>query len=162
MPKEIHNPECLVPIVKHGDGSVMIWTAITWYSADPIIILNGQITASDYVDILGSQVLQFLRMIVHPYTNPEVFSLGLRSMKIFLNIIEPLWSVIDSGVRSKFPSPSSLKQLEDVLVVQWYSIPLETIQNLMSLFQEVYKLYCRQMVAQLHINKEMYIFHNCP
>jgi hypothetical protein len=35
-----------------------------------------------------------------------------------LNIIKPLWSVSDSGVRSRFPSPSSLKQLEDVLNVE--------------------------------------------
>jgi len=41
-----------------------------------------------------------------------------------LNIIEPLWSVLESRVRSRFP-PLSLKQLEE-----WYSIPLETIQNL--------------------------------
>ena len=42
-----------------------------------------------------------------------------------LNIIEPLWSVLDSRVRSRFP-PSSLKQLEK----EWFSIPLDTIQNL--------------------------------
>ena len=42
-----------------------------------------------------------------------------------LNIIKPLWSVLESRVRSRF-SPSSLKRLEE----KWYSIPLETIQNL--------------------------------
>ena len=42
-----------------------------------------------------------------------------------LNIIEPLWSVLESRVRSRFPR-STLKQLEE----EWYSIPLETIQNL--------------------------------
>jgi len=31
----------------------------------------------------------------------------------------------------------------------------------MSLLQEGYKLHYRQMVAQLRINKEMCIFHNC-
>ena len=54
--KEAYNPECLVLIVKAGGGSVMIWTATSWYSAAPIIALNGQITASDYVDVLGNQV----------------------------------------------------------------------------------------------------------
>jgi hypothetical protein len=49
-PKEACNPKCLVPIVKAGGGSVMIWTAISWFSADPIITLNGQITAGDYMD----------------------------------------------------------------------------------------------------------------
>ena len=45
--------ECLIPIVKHGGLSVMIWAAICWYSAGPMITLNGQITVSD-VDILGN------------------------------------------------------------------------------------------------------------
>ena len=31
----------------------------------------------------------------------------------------------------------------------------------MSLFQEGYKLYYRQIVAHLRVNKEMCIFHNC-
>jgi hypothetical protein len=51
-----------------------------------------------------------------------------------LNIIEPLWSVLETvletGVRSRFPPPTSLKQLEDVLQEEWYKIPLGTVQNL--------------------------------
>jgi len=47
-----------------------------------------------------------------------------------LNIIEPLWSVLESRMRSRFPPQSSLKQLEDVLQEEWYSIPLETLHNL--------------------------------
>ena len=31
----------------------------------------------------------------------------------------------------------------------------------MSLLQEGYRLWYRQMVAQLHMNKEMCIFHSC-
>jgi hypothetical protein len=46
-----------------------------------------------------------------------------------LSIIKPLWSVLESRVRSRYPPPS-LKQLEDVLHEEWYRIPLETIQNL--------------------------------
>ena len=56
MPKEACNPESLVPTVKCEGGSVMIWATISWYSAGAVITLNDQITASDYVDILGNQV----------------------------------------------------------------------------------------------------------
>jgi len=35
------------------------------------------------------------------------------------------------------------------------------LRTYMSLFQEGYKLYYRQMVAQLPINKEVCIFRNC-
>jgi len=55
-PKEACNPECLVRAVKHGGGSVMIWAAVSWYSAGPIITLNGRYTANDCVDSLGSQM----------------------------------------------------------------------------------------------------------
>jgi hypothetical protein len=47
-----------------------------------------------------------------------------------LSIIKSLLSVLESRVRSRFPPPSSLKQLEDVLHKEWYNIPLETIQNI--------------------------------
>jgi hypothetical protein len=33
-------------------------------------------------------------------------------------------------VRNRFPPPTSLKQLEDVLQEEWYKILLETVQNL--------------------------------
>ena len=59
--------------------------------------LNGRITASDYVDILGSQVHQMVQVLFpnndavfqdddSPYTPPKVFSLGLRSVKMHFNI----------------------------------------------------------------------------
>jgi hypothetical protein len=47
-----------------------------------------------------------------------------------LNFIEPLWSVLESVVRNRYPRSPSLKQLEDVLHEERYSIPLETIQIL--------------------------------
>jgi hypothetical protein len=47
-----------------------------------------------------------------------------------LNIIEPLWSVFETRVRNRFPDPTSLKQLEDVLQEEWYKIPLEKDQHL--------------------------------
>ena len=62
-PKEANSPECMVPTVKHGGRSVMIWAAIYWYSAGPIITLNGWITANDYVDILGNQVHPVVQML---------------------------------------------------------------------------------------------------
>jgi transposase len=47
-----------------------------------------------------------------------------------LNIIEPLWSVLGTRVRNRFPPPASLKQLEGVIQDEWYKIPLETVHTL--------------------------------
>jgi hypothetical protein len=60
--------------------------------------VNGRITASDYTGILGSQVhpvvqmlfltiMQFFKMAIRPYTQPEVLNLVLRSVKMHYNII---------------------------------------------------------------------------
>jgi hypothetical protein len=46
-----------------------------------------------------------------------------------LNITDPLWSVLET-VRNRFPPPTSLKQLKDVLQEEWYKIPPDTVQNL--------------------------------
>jgi hypothetical protein len=43
---------------------------------------------------------------------------------------DPLWSVLETRVKNRFPPPTSVKQLEDVLQEEWYKIPLETVQNL--------------------------------
>jgi hypothetical protein len=55
-PKDAYNPECLVPTVNHGGGSLKVWEAIWWYSVDLIITLHGRITAREYVDRLRYQV----------------------------------------------------------------------------------------------------------
>jgi hypothetical protein len=92
MHKEAYNPECLVPAIIHGNGSVIIWAATSRYSAVPII-LNGRITASDNTDILGNQMHPVVQMFYpnndaifqddnSPIHTAKVFSLGLRSMKI--------------------------------------------------------------------------------
>jgi hypothetical protein len=43
-----------------------------------------------------------------------------------LNITEPLWSVLDTRMRNRFPPPTSSRQLEDILQEEWYKIPLGT------------------------------------
>jgi hypothetical protein len=48
---------------KNGGAFVTIWAAISWYSAGRMITLNGEITASDYMDILGSQVHPVFQML---------------------------------------------------------------------------------------------------
>ena len=42
---------------------MMIWAAISCYTAGHIITLNGQITANDYVYILGNQVHPTVKLL---------------------------------------------------------------------------------------------------
>jgi hypothetical protein len=42
--------------MKEGNRSLTIWAAIPEYCAGPVIIMDGGITASDYVDNSGNGV----------------------------------------------------------------------------------------------------------
>ena len=153
QPKEAFYPDCLLPTVKHGGGSVMIWGAISWKSAGPMITLHGRINSRDYLGILGNQVHPMVRELFpegnaifqddnapihtarivkdwHEEHSNEVEHLIWPPQSPDLNIIEHLWSILEIQVRSRFPPPSSLKELEDVLAEEWDKIPLETIHNL--------------------------------
>ena len=74
-----------------------IWAAISWYSPGPIITQNVRITASDYVDILGSQVHPVVQMLfpssdvffqndISPIHMAESVHSWLKSMKRHFNI----------------------------------------------------------------------------
>jgi hypothetical protein len=67
------------------------------YSAAPVLTLNDQITASDYVDILGNQVHPLVLVLLPNsdaviqddlpiHTARSVFFLSLRSIKMHYNI----------------------------------------------------------------------------
>jgi hypothetical protein len=143
-PQEAYNPACLVPTVKHGGESVTIWGAISWYSAGPIITVSGRIAASDYVDILGNQVHPMVQMFpdsdavfqdeispIHSTRNVQSWFQQHKDALQHLprpaqspDTVKPLWPVLKCGVRSRFPPPSSLKQLDDVLNEVLCNIPL--------------------------------------
>jgi hypothetical protein len=128
----------------------MIWVAMSWYSAGPIINPNGRITAIDYVDTLGHQVRPMVQMLLP--NNDAIFKddnspihtarsvpswfeehgdalqqLPWPEQSPELNIVEPLWSIFDSRVKSRIPAPFISHQLKEE---ERHNIPIETIQNL--------------------------------
>jgi hypothetical protein len=73
----------------------------------------------------------------------------------YLNLVEPLWSVLEIRVRNRFPLQTSLKQLEAVLQEECYKIPLETIQNLYQSIPRRIAAVLKAKVVQYHVNKEV-------
>ena len=56
QPREACDHDYLLPTVKHGIGSVMVWAAISWNSLRPTVALHGRINSKDYLNILGDYV----------------------------------------------------------------------------------------------------------
>lgn len=152
-PSQAFETDCLLPRVKHGGGSVMVWAAISWFSVGPMITLQGHITAKDYVNILadhvhpmvqtlfpnGDGVFQDDKAPVHTAHivqdwfaehEDEVSHLPWPPQSPDINIIEPLWATLEKKVRDRYPPPSSLSELATVLQEEWNKIPLASLHEL--------------------------------
>ena len=57
---EALDPKCMQQTVKHGGGNVMVWGAFTFLCVSPIVQINHQMKAVDYVNILKEHLLPFL------------------------------------------------------------------------------------------------------
>jgi hypothetical protein len=110
---------------------------VEYYSVVRIINLHGRITGREYVDRLGIQLHPMIQSLF--LNNNTLFQEDSASVHTAgtvqswfeeheselqhrtwpaqppdLNIIETLWSVLDTRLRNRIPSPISLKQLEGV------------------------------------------------
>jgi hypothetical protein len=56
-------------------------------------------------------------------------------------------------VRNRFPPPTSLKQLEEVLQEEWYEILLQAVQNLYEPIPRRLEAVFKAKLVQRHINK---------
>jgi hypothetical protein len=132
---------------------MMVCAATLWYSAGPVITLHGRITAREYMDRLSNQMHPVIQTLfpnkdaVFQDDSAPIHTAGTVQLWFEehegerqhfpwpaqspdLNITEPLWSALATEERHRFPPPSYLKQLEDILQEEWYKIPLNTVQNL--------------------------------
>ena len=65
MPKERYDIDCVVPIVKHGSGGVMVWGCFTW---DSLVRLEGKVDSKRYIEeVLQSHLLPFLQILDEDY-----------------------------------------------------------------------------------------------
>jgi hypothetical protein len=171
-----HHPRKPV-ILKHGNRHVMIWAAISsillviyllsMVESLPVTTWTVQVARCNAQVLFHNSDANFQDDNIPIHTPRSVQSWSEEhedSLQYLLwlahspniNIIESLCLVLESRVGSRF-RPSSLKQLEE----EWYSIPLETIQNLDKSIPRRIQDVLQSVVAQLHINKEICIFHGC-
>jgi hypothetical protein len=168
-----------VPTVKHGrfydgfDSNVVVQ-----HSVAPIITFHGPITVREYGDRLVSQVQPMIQTLfpkndavfqdndapIHTAETvqswfeeheDELQHLPWPAQSQHLYNIEPIRSGLETRVRNRFPPPTSLKQLEEVIQEEWYKIPLETVQNLCKSIPRRTAAILKANVVQHHINKEL-------
>ncbi|GFX91262.1 transposable element Tcb1 transposase [Trichonephila clavipes] len=152
-PTEAIHVDCLVPTVKHGEESVMVWAAISFRGLGPLVVLRGMITGDPYQSILEDHLHPMLQTLfpgerpvfqddnapvhtsrwvqtwLHEHVD-EVEYLIWCPQSPDLNIIQHLWGYLENKVRARFPPPRTLFEVETVLHEECVQIPMNFVQGL--------------------------------
>jgi hypothetical protein len=142
--------ECVQETVAYGGGSVHIWGAIHHGGKTPVVILDRNVNARTYRDLLDETLIPHARHIynnnfVYAHDNApahrarlvndflaqqEVNQLDWPAMSPDMNPIEHIWAHISKEINDVEPSPANLQELRDTLVIIWNAIPQQLIDTL--------------------------------
>lgn len=155
-------PDCIVPTVKHGGGSVMVWGCFSSSGVGDLTRVIGRMNKEAYHTILEENVLPSGRRLigegfVFQQDNDPKHTSNLckeylkqkeeeKVLKIMtwppqspdLNPIELLWEELDRRVREQCPSSESV--LWNILQDCWSNISQETIQKLTARMPRIVKM----------------------
>jgi len=65
QPSEEYNDKCVLPTVKHGGGSVMVWGCMSAAGTGELQFIEGNLNANMYFDILKQSMVPSLQRLGH-------------------------------------------------------------------------------------------------
>ena len=138
-----------MPTVKHGGGNVMVWVCTSAAGTGELNFIEGNMNSNTYCEILQQSMIPSLQKLgrgaVFEHVNdPEHSSktttallkrvrvkvMDWPSMSPDLNPIEHLWGILQRKL--EVPKISNIRQLRDVVMEEWKSIPVTTCEVLVS------------------------------
>ncbi len=146
---EEYREKCIVPTVKHGGGSVLMWGCMSAAGVGELHFIDGIMNSQMYCSILKEKMLPSLRALgrralfqhdndpkhiskatVGFLKNNRVKVIQWPSMSPDLNPIEHLWGILKRQVEHH--SPSSLQSLKVVVLEEWKKIDLAKCRQLVN------------------------------
>lgn len=144
---EEYNPECVVPTVKHGGGSIMIWGCMAASGVGQMVLCEGRMNSQKYIEVLET-ALAPSNSLVFGDTNTDGVKFqqdnatchkSALTMKWMsengielldwppqspdLNPIEHLWYILKKNIRRH--SISNKQSLKKALKEEWNKISQE-------------------------------------
>ena len=120
-----------MPTVTQGGGSVHVWGAIYYGDRTNLVILEKNLTANTYRQLLQTEMLPYARrhfgrnFLFQRDSNPahraqilqdeEVEQFSWPPYSPDLNHIEPAWDALDYVIRQREVQPTNLGELADGL-----------------------------------------------
>ncbi len=144
---EEYKEKCMVPTVKHGGGSVLMWGCMSAAGVGKLHFIDGIMNSQMYCSILKEKMLPSLRALgrraLFQHDNDpkhtskatvgflkknRVKVILWPSMSPDLNPIEHLWGILKRQVEHH--SPSSIQSLKEVILEEWKKIDLTKCRHL--------------------------------
>lgn len=144
-------PQNLVPTVKHGGGSVMVWGCMSAAGVGNLHFIEGIMDHKMYIRILkenlgpsaeklglqGSYIFQQDNDPKHTAANTRLWLLYNTPKQLKtppqspdINPIEHLWKILDDEIRKRHIS--NKKELKEALKEEWDKIPSSVTANLVN------------------------------
>ncbi len=142
QPGEEYKDKCVLPTVKHGGGSVMVWGCMSAAGTGELQFIEGTMNANMYCDILKQRlgrraVFQHDNDPKHTSKTTTALLKKLRvkvmdwpSMSPDLNPIEHLWGILKWKVEEH--KVSNIHPLRDVVMEEWKRTPVATCEALVN------------------------------
>ncbi len=134
QPGEEYKVKCVLPTVKHGGGSVMVWGCMSAAGTGELQFIKGTTNANMYCDILKQSMIPSLwrlgrRAVFQNDNDPKHTSKPLR-VKVMDWPIEHLWGILKRKVEER--KVSNIHQLRDVVMEEWKRTPVATCETLVN------------------------------
>ena len=146
---EEYKDKCVVPTVKHGGGNVLVWGCMSATGVGVLHFVEGNMNSYMYREILRQNMIPSLqklgRRAVFQHDNDpkhtskmttallkrlRVKVMDWPSMSLDLNPIEHLLGILKRKV--EVCKVSNIRQLRDVVMEEWKSIPVATCEALVN------------------------------
>jgi len=146
---EKYKKECLRPTVKKSDG-IMVWGCFCRDTIGPLVLIEDNVTALKYVDILEENLLPFLNELgkdIYSFQDDNAPVHRAQKVKRWieknsinvipwppqspdLNPIENIWAELERKIRSKKVRPRNKREFFGVLENEWYNLNLDYLNRL--------------------------------
>jgi transposase len=150
---EAYLPQCLNPTVKHGGGSINIWSIFSYWGQGPVKRIQGIMDGAMYREILKHYMAPYLKKIktkhceevifqqdndpkhrskkVQNYLSNQKFTvLDWPSQSPDINPIENAWRHLKREIFNREIKAKNLDHLFEIVKEEWEKIPLSFFQNL--------------------------------